>query len=182
MDDEKYLVEAVGQFTTEELLLAANVVSTQHPQGPGFDREKLLKEAALLVREAKMLILRYRSLFYKSERAVKVMRGYSNRFDEADCIPYDQAVMQITGLKSKKQAVERFRKFTAGHPKYKIWDVHFRRIGIAKELIPELIREENASFLLRRSCQNKENASRPRPARKKDQKSPKKDLNGVARA
>jgi hypothetical protein len=170
MKEESRAEKVVG-ITVEQLLLAANVLSAQNPQGPDFDRKNLLAEASDLVIDAYALIgsQQVEIVIRKGAGPLRTLYEYIHKHASADFIPYDETVLTITGLKTKKHAINRFQKFVNHNPRLGLLNREFRRIGVAKDMIDELRREENAYYDLRRSRTNKDNAA----SRKKQHKSKK---------
>ena len=101
------------RITVEQLLLAANVLSVQNPQGPDFDRKKLLEDAHEFALEAREVA--FMSTFEKNYHRSEWFRlfakfGYDRR-QQLEFVPYEQAACEITSLKTKKQAVVRLENF-----------------------------------------------------------------------
>jgi hypothetical protein len=170
-----------NRITDEAILLAANVLSIQDPQGAGLDRNKLLLDAynfALQAREV-CIMTPLSSLLSNSQRKLSsAMLGY-NHLDRFKFVPFEEAGFRITGLKTKKQAVKRFEMFMQDGAPFKEISSDFK-LGSLQELrehgIMELLIEplsakyrEYSKGVIRR--QNQKNASRPR---KKNYRNPKK--------
>ncbi len=154
------------QITVEQLLLAAAVLSAQNPQGANLDRKKLLAEAhefALQAREVAFMTTfqenlrndRWRKSFFKC--------GY-DQLQKFVFVPYGEAAREVTGLKTKKQAILRFEKFLTEnmHSDLMVIVNVAPRLGIWRDLIPELRRREKEHFNFRNRQQKRANAQRPR--------------------
>jgi hypothetical protein len=151
-------------ITLEQLLLAANVLSSQNPQGASFDRRALLREAFDFAMYAQSQI---KETSHDVWRSKKTWFGYDqpNKFE---FIPYRKAAISITGLKTEKQAVARFKAFVEGYWKLLGLEDSIRRYGVRKDLIPSLSEEEKQFFDRRIKRQNQASA---KLARKKSKKS-----------
>lgn len=71
-DDQESLLR--GRVTVEQLLLAANVLSAQNPQGANFDRKKLLEDAHQFALEAREIA--FMTTFSKNFRRDEWLRLY----------------------------------------------------------------------------------------------------------
>jgi hypothetical protein len=111
-DEENYDDESLlhGRITLEQLLLAATVLSAQDPQGAGFDRKKLLEDAHEFALEAREVA--FMTTFKKNFDMSEWRRLYQKfGYDRPESLPFvskEEAALQITGLKTAKQAVDRF--------------------------------------------------------------------------
>jgi hypothetical protein len=92
-NDEENLL--AGRITLEQLLLAANVLSAQNPQGQDFDRRRLLEEAHELAEQAREVA--FMTAFNRNYRRSERMRyfvklGY-DRLGELEFVPFEQAAV-----------------------------------------------------------------------------------------
>ena len=182
-DNNDYESPLRGRIPTEQLLLAANVLSAQNPQGANFDRKKLLEDAHQFVLEA--IEVSFMTAFKRDSQWADRMKlcakyGYRQPYEELqlawpeiaivkpnEFVPYKQAALEITGLKTKKQAVVSFDKFIEKADLLLIWDV-IKVKGVWKDKIPELRERVKKYFTRRNKWQNTANAKH---ARKKSKKS-----------
>ena len=91
--------------------------------------------------------------------------GYYHHF-----IPFEEAALRITGLKTKKQAIKRFERFIEHVSPFKELLQEVRERGIAESLV-ELFFAWEKEYHKRIGVQNQKNARRPR---KKSYRNPKK--------
>jgi hypothetical protein len=169
-DDQESLLR--GQITVEQLLLAANVLSAQNPQGPDFNRKKLLEDAhelALEAREAAFMTT-FTENFHRNEWLRLFAKFGYNRREQLEFVPYEQAACEITGLSTAKQATARFERFIKGNSDLMEVQGLIKWHGVWKDLIEEWRRRENESFKIRTKWQNRKNASQSRSVRKKKSK------------
>ena len=180
-DDQESLLR--GRVTVEQLLLAANVLSTQNPQGANLDRQKLLEDARQFVLEAtevSFMTAFKRDSQWDDRMKLYAKYGYRQPYEELqlawpelaivrsnEFVPYKQAALEITKLKTKKQAVISFEKFIEKSDLRMIWDV-IKVKGVWKDKIPELRERVKEYFARRNKWQNTANAKH---ARKKSKKS-----------
>jgi integrase len=134
-NDEENLL--AGRITLEQLLLAANVLSAQNPQGQDFDRRRLLEEAHELAEQAREVA--FMTAFNRNYRRSERMRyfvklGY-DRLGELEFVPFEQAAVEITGLASRKQAIKRFEKFMKEFPGLRELYAEVHRLGIWRDLM-----------------------------------------------
>jgi hypothetical protein len=166
-DDQESLLR--GRVTVEQLLLAANVLSAQNPQGASFDRKKLLDDAHQFALEAREIA--FMTTLSKNFRRDEWLRlwkkfGY-DRHGQLEFVPYEQAAREITGLSTTKQATARFDTFIKRNSDLMEVQELIKWRGVWKDLIKEWRRRENESFAIRTKLQKRKNASQPRSARKK---------------
>lgn len=148
-NDEENLL--AGRITLEQLLLAANVLSAQNPQGQDFDRRRLLEEAHELAEQAREVA--FMTAFNRNYRRSERMRyfvklGY-DRLGELEFVPFEQAAVEITGLASRKQAIKRFEKFMKEFPGLRELYAEVHRLGIWRDLIEDLKIDEGKHFEFR---------------------------------
>ena len=161
-DDDKSQLR--GQITLEQLLLAANVLSAQNPQGVNFDRKKLLEDAHEFALEAREMA--FMTTFLKNHDINEWRRlfkkfGY-DRQESLPFVPYKEAALQITGLKTAEQAVKRFDKLISENSDLLTVKDLIERHGVWSDLIPDLARREKKHSEARDRMQKQANASRPR--------------------
>jgi hypothetical protein len=169
-DDQESLLR--GRITVEQLLLAANVLSTQNPQGANFDRKKLLEDAHQFALEARSGA--FMTTFTKNFRHDEWLRlrkkfGY-DRCGQLEFVPYEQAACEITGLSTTKQATARFDTFIKGNSDLMEVRELIKQHGVWKDLLKEWRRREKESFAVRTKLQKRKNASQPRPRLKEKSK------------
>jgi hypothetical protein len=162
-DEENYDDENLlrGRITLEQLLLAANVLSTQNPQGASFDRKKLLEDAHEFALEAREVA--FMTTFRKNSDISEWRRLYQKfGYDRPESLPFvpkEEAALQITGLKTIKQAVKRFDKLISECSDLRTIKEEIERHGIWKDLIPGLAQRDKTHSMVRNKEQNRKNAS-----------------------
>jgi hypothetical protein len=169
-----------SKITTEDLLLAAIVLSIQNPQGADLNRKKLMRDALALVDEALGTLLW--DMPYENSGLSQLMRkfGYPRYRPDAQpdahqYVPYGEAACQITGLKSRRDAIKRLDRYVEGSELSCIRHM-MGWWGIRPELIPELATAERKQAEIRNRAQKRASAQRPRPSRKGAKKNFKKKL------
>jgi hypothetical protein len=179
-DEENYDDESPlhGRITLEQLLLAANVLSAQNPQGASFDRTKLLEDAhefALKAREVAFMTTFQKNRDMSEWRRLYQKFGY-DRVESLPFVQYEEAAIQITGLKTEKQAVKRFDKLISENSDLLTVKDLIERHGVWSDLIPDLTRRDKKHSAFRDRMQKQANAAQPRPNRKKKRRKTKKAL------
>lgn len=160
-----------NRITDEAILLAANVLSVQNPQGAGFDRKKLLADAYQLALEAREVCTTtpiIASIERNKLKLASAMLGYGNY---NSFVPFEEAAFRMTGLKTKKQAIKRFERFIEHTPPFNALLQEIRERGIAESLIELFSAWEKEYHGRMIRVQNQKNARRPR---KKSYRNPKK--------
>jgi hypothetical protein len=163
VEDASVMPDPFNTITTEQLLLAAAVLSAQNPQGPGFNQAELLQAAYDFVAEAQVAassFYAYKSMKNGFLSEIRSKFGY-DRPNRGDLVPFELAAQKITGLKSK-QAVPRFERFIDKHSVLSKVKADIMEHGVRKDQIPEFAEEEKAFFAEWRSRQNRASAKRPR--------------------
>ena len=163
-DEENYDDESPlhGRITLEQLLLAANVLSAQNPQGASFDRTKLLEDAHEFALEAREMA--FMTTFRKNHdisewKRLFIKFGY-DRLQSLPFVPKEEAALQITRLKTVKQAVKRFDKLISASSDLRTIKEEIERHGIWKDLIPGLAERDETHSTARNKEQNRKNASK----------------------
>jgi hypothetical protein len=170
-DEENYDDESPlrGRITLEQLLLAANVLSAQNPQGPGFDRKKLLEDAHEFALEAREVA--FMTTFRKNSEISEWRRLYQrfgyDRLESLPFVPKEEAALQITGLKTAKQALIRFDRLISESADLRTVKDLIEHHGVWSHLIPDLAQREKKHFAFRDRMQKQANAKKKRKRVKK---------------
>jgi hypothetical protein len=170
-DEENYEGENLldGRISLEQLLLAANVLSTQNPQGASFDRRKLLEDAhefALEARDVAFMTTFKKNLDMSEWRRLYQKFGYDRR-ESLPFVSKEEAALQITGLKTAKQAVDRFDRLISESSDLRTVKDLIEHHGVWSDLIPDLDRREKKHFAFRDRMQKQANAKKKRKKVKK---------------